>query len=258
MSGAARRIIGAMLCAMAMAGTAPVAAGSVTVFAAASLATAMDGIAAAWRRDTGIEVRISYAASSALARQIEQGAPSDIYISADRAWMDELEDKGLIETGTRIDLLGNELVLVAPQESVARNVEIGSALDLAGLLGDGRLAVAETSAVPAGRYARSALETLGLWDGVKDRLAQGENVRATLLLVARAEAPYGIVYRTDAAAEPDVRIVGTFPPDSHPPIVYPAALVAGAGASGARAFLDFLASPEAMRLFEAQGFNVLD
>lgn len=227
----------------------------VTVFAASSLQTALDAVAAAWQRDGGGTAVISYAASSALARQIEQGAPADMFISADLDWMDYLAERSLIDPTTRSSLLGNRLVLVAPTGTPP--VEITPALDLAGLLGGGRLAVADTAGVPAGRYAKAALEALGLWARVADRLAEAENVRAALALVARGEAPLGIVYLTDDIADPAVAAIGTFPDDTHPPIVYPAALLAGNANPEAAELLAYLRSAPAQCIFAAQGFIVL-
>jgi len=227
----------------------------VVVFAAASLKNALDAVNDAWRRDSGKSVRISYAASSALARQIEQGAPAHVFVSADTDWMDYLDGKGLIDRATRGDLLGNRLVLIAPAAS-ARPLEPAPSFDLAGALGDGRLAMANVDAVPAGKYGKAALEKLGVWAKVAPRVAQTENVRAALLLVSRGEAPLGIVYRTDALADPNVRIVGTFASETHLPIIYPIALVRGATHPDAAAFLAFVRSPTARAIFEAQGFLI--
>lgn len=228
---------------------------AVTVFAAASLKNGLDAAAKAFEEATGARVTISYAGSPALAKQIEARAPADMFLSADIDWMDHLSARGLIRPDTRINLLGNGLVLVgAPGVTTALDLKPGAPLP--DLLGDGRIAVGLVDAVPAGRYAKTALETLGLWDGVKDRLAQAENVRAALALVARGEAKLGIVYATDAKAEPKVNLLGTFPADSHPPIVYPVALTKTAGARAAD-FLRFLSSPAATAAFEAQGFTIL-
>jgi molybdate transport system substrate-binding protein len=226
------------------------------VFAAASLKTALDAIASEWRTQTGGRATISYAASSTLAKQIENGAPADLFISADRDWMDYLEQRQLIDPKTRIDLLGNRLVLIAPADS-AVHVTIAPGFALAALVGEGRLAMADPDAVPAGRYAKAALSALGVWQGVASRIAAAENVRAALLLVARGEAPLGIVYRTDAAAEPAVKIIAVFPPDSHPPIVYPMALTLTASPDSP-AFAAYLGGPAARALFEAQGFTAPD
>jgi molybdate transport system substrate-binding protein len=228
------------------------------VFAAASLKTALDRVTALWQTQTGRSAIVSYASSSALAKQIEQGAPAQVFISADLAWMDYLEGKGLIDPGTRVSLLTNRIVLIAPRTRAGDPpAEIGPGFDWSGRLGQGRLAVANVDYVPAGRYAKAALEHLGDWNALKDRLAQAENVRAALLLVARGEAPLGIVYATDAAAEPVVEIVGTFAPQSYPPIVYPVALTQRAGGGDAARFLAFLKSDAVKPLFTSQGFTVL-
>ena len=190
------------------------------------------------------QATISYAASSALAKQIEEGAPADVFISADLDWMAYLSERGLVKKDTEVQLLGNRIVLVAPADSTAAT-EIAPGFDLAGLLGDGRLAMANVDAVPAGRYGKAALESLGVWESVADSVAQAENVRAALALVAAGEAPLGIVYQTDAAADPAVKIVGTFPEDTHPPIIYPAAVTAEATSADAAAFLAFLRSEAA-------------
>ena len=232
------------------------AAEKVLVFAAASLKNALDEINIAWQAETGDSATISYAGSSALARQIEQGAPADIFISADLDWMDYLASKNLIKAESRAELLGNRLVLIAPADSAAQT-EIGPDFPLAELLGGGRLAIAEVAAVPGGKYAKAALESLGVWASVEPMLAQTENVRAALRLVALGEAPLGIVYETDAAAEPGVRIVGAFPENIHPPIVYPVAVTSSSTHADAAGFIDFLRSEEARAVFERQGFTVL-
>ena len=229
----------------------------VLVFAAASLKNALDEVIAAYGAQTGTKVTASYAASSALAKQIEQGAPAQLFISADLDWMDYLEQRKLIAEGTRRNLLGNSLVLVAGKDSQQSDVAIGPGFDLAALVGDGRLAVGEVTAVPAGRYAKAALENLGVWGGVEGKLAQAENVRAALALVARGEAPLGIVYKTDAASDPSVRIVGTFPADSHPPIIYPAALTTEGANNSALGFLAYLSGPAAKAVFEKHGFTLI-
>jgi molybdate transport system substrate-binding protein len=228
----------------------------VVVFAAASLKNALDDIAVKWQHDSGKHAVISYAASSTLAKQIENGAPADLFISADLDWMNYLEERKLIVPSSRLNLLGNSLVLIAPKDSdVALTVAPG--FPLAALLGSGRLAMADPSAVPAGKYGKAALEKLGVWSAVKNRVAAAENVRAALLLVARGEAPLGIVYRTDAAVEPGVKIVATFPADTLPPIIYPIALTAASTNPDAKAFAAYLSSPAAGPLFEKQGFTVL-
>jgi molybdate transport system substrate-binding protein len=240
------------------AGTAPAAAQNrdILVFAAASLKNALDEAAAQWQRESGKKVVISYAASNTLIKQIEQGAPADMFISADLDWMDYGQQKGLIKPDTRSNLLGNRLVLIAPKDSnISANIQPG--FDLAALLKGGRLAMGNVDAVPAGKYGKASLEKLGAWDGVKDKIAQAESVRAALLLVARGEAPLGIVYQTDAAADPTVKIVGTFPENTHPPIIYPIALTKDSTNPDALAFLNFTRSPAARPIFERQGFTVL-
>ncbi len=241
--------------ALALAG--PAAAEPVRVFAAASLKTALDKVGVAWSASgAGRSMLASYAASSALARQLEQGAPADVFISADLAWMDEVERQGLLTPGSRRALLGNTLVLVAPAGSSVR-LALTKGADLAGALQGGRLAIGDVKAVPAGVYAKAALENLGLWAGVADKLAQAENVRAALALVARGEAPLGIVYGSDAKSDARVEIAGSFPAASHPAIIYPAAVLKASGNPDAAAFLAFLASPEAGRIFVAEGFLLL-
>jgi molybdate transport system substrate-binding protein len=228
----------------------------VLVFAAASLKNALDDVVAQYERETGKRVSVSYGASSALARQIEAAAPADVFMSADLDWMDYLDTKKLIKPGTRSSLLGNELVLIGPKSGTAK-VSIGPGFPLAELLGgDGRLAIADPKSVPAGKYGRAALESLGVWASVENRLAPTENVRLALALVSRGETPLGIVYKTDAAADPNVRIVGTFPENTHPPIVYPVALTATAGGD-APAFLAYLKSAAARPSWEKQGFTLL-
>lgn len=230
--------------------------GDLVVFAAASLKNALDDINAQWKKETGKSAKISYAASSALAKQIESGAPAQLFISADIPWMDYVEKKDLIKKETRSDLLGNRIVLVAPNAK-AKAVDIKPGFDLAKVIGDGRLAVANVESVPAGRYGKASLEKLGVWASVSGKLAQAENVRAALLLVSRGEAPAGIVYQTDAASDTGVTIIGTFPQDTHPPIIYPVALTANAAHPDAAAFLAYIKSAKAKPLFEAQGFAVL-
>lgn len=229
----------------------------VLVFAAASLKNALDEVMAGYTAATGKPVVASYAASSALAKQIEQAAPADLFISADLAWMDYVQERKLIVEDSRSNLLGNSIVLVAAKDGSLGEVTIGQGFDLAGLLGDRRLAVGDVQAVPAGKYAKAALESLGAWAGVEGKLAQAENVRAALALVSRGETPLGVVYRTDAAADPNVKIVGTFPEASHPPIVYPVAVTADSQkAEDARAFLAYLrTAPAARSAFERQGFT---
>jgi len=226
-------------------------AGEVTVFAAASMETALTAIARRYGARPGGPIRLSFGASSAMARQIAQGAPADLFISADQEWMDWVAQRRLVVAGTRRDLVANRLVLIAPRNSTV-SLRIAPGMPLAKALGGGRMAVANPAAVPAGRYARAALTHLKVWSSVEGRLAPAENVRAALAYVARGEAPLGIVYATDAQAERRVRVVGVFPPASHPPIRYPAALVRDTPAG--RAVLNYLSGPEAMRLFSGQGF----
>jgi molybdate transport system substrate-binding protein len=230
--------------------------GDLVVFAAASLKNALDTINAEWQKETGKKAVISYAASSALAKQIEQGAPAQVFISADLDWMDYLAGKSLIKADTRSNLLGNRIVLIGPKDK-AQAVEIKPGFDLARILGDGRLSMANVDSVPAGKYGKAALEKLGVWASVSGKIAQAENVRAALLLVSRGETPVGIVYQTDAAADSNVKIIGTFPEDTHPPIIYPIAITASATHPDAAAFLAYLKSTKAKPLFEAQGFTVL-
>jgi molybdate transport system substrate-binding protein len=226
----------------------------ILVFAAASLSNALTEIGERYESETGDEVAFSFAASMTLARQIEASGGVDIFVAADPESMDYLAEKGLIASASRFDLLGNSLVLVAPADSdAALDVEPGFAL--AEALGGGRLAVAGTVAVPAGRYARAALTALGVWDSVAPLVAEGEDVRAALSFVARGEAPLGIVYATDAAAEPRVRIVSHFPASSHPPILYPVALTADARPEAAR-FVEYLMTGAARDIFEMAGFMV--
>lgn len=233
-----------------------VAQEKVIVFAAASLKNALDAVNAACEADVGELATVSYAASSALAKQIEEGAPADIFVSADLDWMKYLSDKNLIRTDTKTELLGNRIVLIAPADSKAET-KIEKGFDLVGLLGDGRLAMGNFKAVPAGKYGKAALESLGVWVSVENKVAQAENVRAALKLVSTGEAPLGIVFQTDANADRDVKVVGIFPEDSHPPIVYPVAQTAASKDAEAPAFLKCLQSAKAKELFEAQGFTVL-
>jgi len=232
------------------------AADDVLVFAAASLKNAMDDAVSAFEQQGGGKVRVSYGASSALARQLEAKAPADLFISADLDWMDFAQQRSLIQPQTRKNLLGNRLVMVAPAASNIK-VDIAPNFPLATLLGGGRLAMADPDAVPAGKYGKAALEKLGVWSTVESKVARAENVRAALFFVARAEAPLGIVYATDAAAEKGVKIVGVFPEDTHPPIVYPIALTSGTKNPAAAKFLAFLESPAAKPLFQKQGFTAL-
>lgn len=233
------------------------AAEPLTVFAAASLKESLDEAAHAYEQKTGQPVRVSYAASSALARQIEQGAPADVFVSADVEWMDYLARAKAIDPATRRNLLGNTLVLVAPADAKTAPIALQPGLDLVKALGDGRLAVALVDSVPAGKYAKQSLIALGAWEGVKSRTAEAENVRAALLLVSRGETPLGIVYGSDALAEPKVKVVGTFPDTSHAPIVYPIARIAASRHPNARAFVQWLQTKDARAIFLRHGFRSL-
>ncbi|HEY5106695.1 MAG TPA: molybdate ABC transporter substrate-binding protein [Caulobacteraceae bacterium] len=226
-----------------------------TVFAAASLKNALDDVGAEFMATTHVPVRFSYAASSALARQVEQGAPADVFISADPDWMGYLAKRQLIVARSRRDVLTNHLALIAPADSKIR-LRVGVGMPLAAALGSGRLAVAGPE-VPAGKYARASLTSFGVWDSVKDKLAPAENVRAALTFVARDATPLGIVYDTDAKVEPGVRIVGLFPDASHPPIIYPAAVISASRDPSAAVFVDFLRSPRGAGIFRRYGFIVL-
>jgi molybdate transport system substrate-binding protein len=229
---------------------------SITVFAAASMKNALDDVDAAFTKQTGTEVVASYDASSVLMKQIEQGAPADVFVSADLNWMDYGSQKKLIDESTRIDLLGNQLVLIAAKDSKLDPVTIGPGFDLAKLAGDGRITTGDVQAVPAGIYAKAALEKLGLWASVEPKMAMAANVRAALLLVARGEAPLGIVYATDAKVEPGVKVIGVFPDDSREPIVYPVAATKTAKPDVAP-YLAFLRSSAAKSIFESYGFALL-
>ena len=226
------------------------------VFAAASMKTALDAAAAAWKADTGKTVSIAYASSATLAKQIEQGAPADIFISADLKWMDYLEKSKLIRAGTRRNLFGNKLVLIEPSDADVK-LEIAKGFDLAGAAGDGKIAVCAIDSCPGGIYAKEALELLGVFAGVEPKLAQADNVRNALTLVSRGEAKFGIVFATDAKADPKVKVVGTFPASSHSKIVYPVALIAASANPDAAFFLAYLTSQAATKIFTGQGFEIL-
>jgi molybdate transport system substrate-binding protein len=244
-----------VISAFAVAAATLAAAENVTVFAAASLNEAMDEQARQFERATGNKVIVSYAASNALAKQIDAGAPADLFISADLDWMDYVSQRGLVVPNARLDLLRNTLVLIA-QSSSSTALRIAPNFDLAGALGTGRLAMANPDSVPAGRYGKNALEKLGIWGSVEGKVARTENVRAALALVSRGEAPFGIVYRTDAMADKSVKIVDEFPVGSYPPILYPAAVLAGGKSTAARALLDYLHSAPARAAWERFGFGV--
>ena len=251
--------IAAGLTALALAATlSPVNAQeqTLTIFAAASLKNALDDVDAAFTKATNIKVTASYAASSAIAKQMESGAPADAFISADLNWMDYVAGKNLIKTDTRFNMLGNKLVLIAGKDSKLDKVEIAQGFDIAKLAGDGRIAVADVKAVPAGLYAKAALEKLGSWAAAEPKLAQAENVRATLAFVARGETPIGIVYETDAKVEPNVKIIAYFPDGSYPPVTYPVAATAAAKPDTAK-YLEFLRSSASKAVFEKYGFSFL-
>jgi molybdate transport system substrate-binding protein len=251
------RLFAALAVLLALAAAPAAAQETITVFAAASLKNALDDSDAAFTKATGIKVTASYEASSALAKQIEQGAPADVFISADLAWMEYANAHKLIKPESRFNLLGNRLVLIAPKESKLDNVTIGQGFDLAKLAGDGRIAVADVAAVPAGKYAKAALEKLGAWAAAEPKLAQAINVRATLTYVARGETPLGIVYETDAKIEPKVKIVGIFPDGSYPPVTYPVAAIADSKNANAARYLAFLRGSAAKAVFEKYGFSFL-
>ena len=236
-------------------GASPAKAGqSVTVFAAASLQTALDDVARQYTQTTGNVVNLSYGGSSALARQIQYGAPAQVFLSANAAWMDMLAQQGLLIPGTRINLLSNRLVLIAPSDAKT-SLGVGPDMDLAAALGKDRLAMALIDAVPAGIYGRAALQSLGQWQSVQDRIAQTDNVRAALRLVSAGEAPLGIVYATDAAADPSVQVLGEFPENSHPQILYPLARLKDEDTPEAQAFAAFLTTPQARAIFDRHGFG---
>lgn len=228
----------------------------VVVFAAASLKNALDTIGKDWESKTGNKVALSFAASSALAKQLDSGAPADLFVSADLKWMDWVAERKLIDPASRKTLLGNTLVLIAPKESTF-SLKIEKGFKLAEALSDGRLAMGEPKSVPAGIYGQAALTSLGVWEAVSAKVAGAENVRVALAYVARGEAPLGIVYGTDAKSDPQVKVIDTFPADSHPPIVYPVAIAASSTSAEARKFLEFLSGPDAAKVFEGQGFTVL-
>lgn len=249
-------VLAALAAGMMMAAPAARADEQLVVFAAASLKNALDEVNKACEKDVGEAAKISYAASSALAKQIEEGAPADVFISADLDWMKYLSDKKLTKSDTEVKLLGNQIVLVAPKDSKAE-VKIEKGFDLAKVIGDGKLAMGDFKAVPAGKYGKAALESLGTWSSVEGKVAQAENVRAALKLVATGEAAAGIVYQTDANAEKGVKVIGVFPEETHPPIVYPVAQTAESKDKDTPAFLKCLRSAKAGELFKAQGFTLL-
>ena len=238
-----------------------VAQNTLTVFAAASMRNALDDANAAFSKQAGIKILASYASTAALVKQIEQGAPADVFISADLKWMNYATEQKLVDAATQVNLLGNRLVLIAATQSKLDKVTLAAGLDIATLAGDGRIAVANVTSVPAGLYAKAALTSLGLWQAAEPKLAQAENVRAALAYVARGETAIGIVYETDAKAEPGVKVVGVFPESSHPPVIYPVAATLDTRnpqkhAQAAR-YLNFLRSGAAKAIFEKYGFSFL-
>lgn len=248
------RIVAFLFPILLAASVASASAQTVTVFAAASLQDVLNAIGTNFTASTKVPVRFSFAASSALAKQIEQGAPADMFASADVDWMDYLAQRDLIDAPSRVDLAGNDLVLIAPKDSAANAVPL-TADGLKAALGGGKLTTGIVESVPVGRYAKIALTKLGLWQTIEPSLAQADSVRAALALVARGEATLGIVYGTDAKAEPRVKVVATFPADTHPPVVYPFALTKAAQGDGPARLLAYLRSPDAAAIFAAQGFT---
>jgi molybdate transport system substrate-binding protein len=256
-SGQQSRALLILLC-LGLGSIAPVAqAAGLLVFAAASLKPALDRIVALPEAHAIADITVSYAASSQLARQIEHDAPAALFISADPAWMDYVEQRGKLVNGSRSDLLGNALVLIAPKDSSTR-LTIAPGFDLAGALGgEGRLAIGEPNSVPAGKYAKAALSSLGVWASVESRLVPAVHVRAALSFVTRGETPLGIVYRSDAVSDEQVRVVDRFPLSTHPPIVYPVALLKSGDDEAGHRLLDLLHSPEAGAIFVRFGFDRL-
>lgn len=230
-------------------------AADVTVFAAASLKEALDEVVARFEADGQSRVVVAYAGSNALAKQIEAGAPADVFLSADVDWVDYLDKRKLLRPDTRIDLLRNRLALIAPADSTTA-LRIASDFGLAAALAGGRLAMANPDSVPAGKYGKASLTALGVWPSVENRVARADNVRAALLLVARGEAPFGIVYASDALAEPKVRVVDIFPENTHPPIVYPVAIIASSRSPYAQRFVASLASAAARAIWARHGFTM--
>lgn len=255
--GSASRILSALVCAILWLATAAEArAQDVTVFAAASLTNALNEVGDAYAATGRGKIRVSYAASSTLARQIEKGAPAQVFVSADQEWMDYLGTRGQVIASSRVNLLANDLVLVAPTDSALGAVTITREVSISALAGGGRIATGDPDHVPVGRYARQALEALGQWSQVEPKLARMDSVRSALTMVERGEVPLGIVYGTDAAATRKVKVVAVFPGTLHAPVIYPAALVSGNETPAARAFLDFLATPPARAIFVRHGFKV--
>jgi molybdate transport system substrate-binding protein len=253
----AKRILAILaIAAVHLCGAGACRAQDVSVFAAASLTNAITEIGEKFAAQGLGGIKPAYAASSTLAKQIENGAPADVFMSADLEWMDYLAAKGLIVAASRVNLVGNTLVLVAPADANTPDIHIGSGVSIARLAGEGRIATGDPDHVPVGKYARQAFEKLGQWAEIEPKLARMDSVRAALALVERGEVPFGIVYATDAALSKKVKVVATFPDTLHPPIVYPAALVAGRDSAAGRAFMDFLSRPEAKGIFAKYGFKL--
>ena len=251
-----RKLLATLIVALGLAVAGPPARGAdLTIFAAASLKEALDDQVARFETATGSKAIVAYAGSNALAKQIEAGAPADVFLSADVDWLAYLDERKLLRPGTRIDLLRNRLVLIAPAGSRS-SLRIAPGFALAAELAGGRLAIANPDSVPAGKYAREALRSLGVWADIEAHIARAENVRAALLLVARGEAPFGVVYATDALAEPKARVVDTFPESAHAPIVYPVAIVAASRSPYAERFIDALGSPAARTVWQQHGFTM--
>jgi molybdate transport system substrate-binding protein len=252
--GTAKRLMTSLVVGLGLLAAAPAAmAQDVLVLAAASTKNAVEKLAGQFKAKTGVSVTSSFAASSALAKQIENGAPADLFLSADLDWMDYLQKRNLIKADSRVSLLGNELVVIAPKGSTLKP-DLKPGGDLPALIGDGRLATGDPASVPVGKYAKAALESIGQWTQIEPKLARADNVRAALALVSRGEAPLGVVYRTDAAIDPGVAVVGVFPPGSHPAVVYPVALTATTTNANAAKFLEFMESPEGLAVFQEFGF----
>ena len=251
-----RAVFASIAATLTVAGAASAAEQPVTVFAAASLTDALKAAAATWQSKGHGPVVLSFGSSSAIAKQVEAGAPADIFASADEKWMKYLTDKSLVDTGTVDRPIGNDLVLIGAADSNA-SIAIAPNFDLAGALNGGRLAIGDPKGVPAGTYAKAALTKLGVWDQVKDKIAQADNVRAALQLVSRGEAPLGIVYATDAKSDPNVKVIDIFPEGTHPPIIYPIAIMASSTNADAPALLAYLKSSATQSVFKDQGFKIL-
>jgi molybdate transport system substrate-binding protein len=229
---------------------------AITIFAAASTTDALTEICNLFSEKQLGKVTPSFASSSTLAKQIENGAPADLFLSADTKWMDYLVEKKMVDPADQIELLGNRIVLIAPKDSSITKVDVKAGFAISDLLGENRLAMGDPEHVPAGIYGKEAFEKLGVWDGIKDKISPEKDVRAALVRVERGEVPLGVVYATDAAISGNVRVVGTFPEDTHAPIIYPAATVTGHKSENSRAFLEFLKGPDGRKIFEKFGFFV--